>query len=327
MIKLTSHDAPKIVMFVVLFLLPIGITSVYWLQLCILSLIYALLTLSWNVINGYAGVFTFGHQAFFAIGAYVSALMVLKLGLSPWLTIWIGALAGIVLGTLFGFLVLRIRSLAHVAIMTLALAEIIRLLLSNLTDLTRGVLGLSGIPPLTDISVAGVTMARFGVGHRVATYYVLLCVVAIVFIGIQLFMASKGGLALRSLKEAPAAAESLGVNTSLWQMLAFSVSAAIAGLAGALYAHYIGILTPESVGGVDVMITILVMTLIGGLGTTIGPIIGAFVVVFVLELLRGIGEWRLTAYGVLLILIVMANPKGIGKMNWRDVRQYFAKKP
>lgn len=295
-------------------LVPTVVRNPYLLQLCVLSMVFALLALSWNLINGYTGIFTFGHQAFFGLGAYASALLAMHLHLSPWLTLWFGGFVAGFAGLLIGLPVLRIRSVAHVAIITLAFAEIIRILVSNLTDLTRGVLGLSGIPPFTSFRIPGIGKASFGVGNPISLYYVVFILLVAVMVLLSILLDSRTGRALKAIRDSDEAAESLGVDLTRYKLIAFVLSSFIAGIAGAFYAHYLRVLTPDSVIGIKIMLTILVITLIGGIGTMLGPLFGAFLATFGLELLRVLGDYRLMAYGALLVLFVIFLPRGLARI-------------
>lgn len=315
--RFLRQNGALIVSLVLLALVPLEAHSPYILHLCIMSMIFAMLSASWNLINGYAGIFTFGHQAFFGLGAYFSALLAMRLGMSPWVTLWIGGIAAAMAGLLIGLPILRIRSVAHVAIVTLAFAEIVETVVSNMTDLTRGALGLAGIPAFPTLHLPGVGAVAFGAGDPASYYYVALALLILAMALLAWLTASPTGLALKAIRDSPKAAESLGVDLTRYKLLAFVVSSFIAGVAGAFYAHYLHILTPDSALGVSLMITILVITLIGGIGTTIGPLGGAFLVTFGLELLRAVGDWRMMVYGVLLVLFVLFLPQGLARLGIR----------
>lgn len=308
------RHGPLIGVLVLLFLVPLMEHNPYVLHLFILSMVFALLALSWNLINGYAGIFTFGHQAFFGLGAYASALLAMHLQLTPWLTLWFGGVVAGVAGLIIGLPVLRIRSVAHVAIVTLAFAEIVKIVVSNMTDLTRGVLGLSGIPPFTAFHFPGVGAVGFGVSDRMAYYYIVFALLVATMVLLACLLGSRAGLALKAIRDSGEAADSLGVDLTRYKLIAFVLSSFIAGIAGAFYAHYLHILTPDSAIGVHIMITILVITLIGGIGTMVGPLIGAFLVTFGLEELRVLGNYRLMVYGALLVLFVMFLPRGLARL-------------
>jgi len=290
---------------------PLLVHNPYLLHLFILTMLYAMLAGSWNLINGYGGIFTFGHQAFFGLGAYGSALLAMHLGLSPWITMWFGGVVAALAGLAIGLPVLRIRSVAHVAIVTLAFAMIVEDVISNLAGFTRGTLGLGSIPPFTAITLPGLRVISFGVGDAVASYYVVLLFLALSTGLLMWLVGGRTGLALRAIRDAEAAADSLGIDPIRYKLMAFVVSSFIAGIAGAIYAHYLHILTPESAVGFSIMVTVLVITLVGGVGTTLGPLVGAFVVTFGLEGLRGLGDYRLMAYGVVLVVFVSFAPRGL----------------
>jgi branched-chain amino acid transport system permease protein len=157
----------------------------------------------------------------------------------------------------------------------------------------------------------GLGAISFEAGHPVASYYGALAVLALSLSLLLWLIGSRTGLALKALRDSEAAADSLGIDPTRYKLIAFTVSSFIAGIAGAYYAHYLRILTPDSAIGVSIMVTILVITLVGGIGTTVGPLLGAFVVTFGLEGLRGFGDYRLMIYGVLLVLFVIFAPRGL----------------
>jgi branched-chain amino acid transport system permease protein len=298
-------------------ILPLVVHNPYVLHLFILSMLYAMLAASWNLINGYTGIFTFGHQAFFGIGAYGSALLAMRAGLSPWITLWFGGILAALAGLVIGFPVLRIRSIAHVAIVTLAFAVIVQTVVSNWTDFTRGTLGLGGIPPFTGFALPGIGAVTFDTGDPVAYYWVALLLLALSAALLIWLAQSRTGLALKAIRDSEMAADSLGVNLVRYKLIAFLVSSFVAGIAGAYYAHYLHILTPDSAIGVSIMVTVLVITLIGGIGTNFGPLGGAFLVTFGLEGLRGFGDYRLMVYGAVLVVFVIFAPRGLAQLRPR----------
>jgi len=282
----------------------------YILHILTLFLIFAVFATGWNLTLGILGLKTLGHHAFFAIGAYASALVSHYFGVSPWLTVWIGAIAASIAGIVIGFPILRIRSMPHVAIVTLAFAEIVRLVFSNLKDITRGELGFWGIPPFDPIEVGGTTI-RFGLGNAFGSF----AVAAVMFVAIHLLLLvllrSRAGLTFLAIRDAEAAAESLGVRLAAWKLFAFGASAAVVGLSGAVYAHYVLILTPTSVAGPEMLISLLAMIIVGGVGRFFGPLYGALLLTVTSELLRDFGDYRMLLYGALIIVFVFAAPAGI----------------
>ncbi|MEN1968741.1 branched-chain amino acid ABC transporter permease [Lentibacillus sp. N15] len=288
-----------------LLIIPLFVQS-YNLHILILSLIFAILASSWNLIAGYSGVFSFGHQAFFGIGAYVSALMSMKLDVSPWFGLLIGGLFAAVAGAFISLPVLRLRIVPYIAILTLGFAEVTKLVTSNLVTLTRGELGLSGIPAFTSIG-----SISFNLANRLNIYYLVLIIFFISMFIIYRIVKGPQGLALNSIKESPDAAESLGINLTKHKLYVFMISAFIAGVAGSLFAHYVQVLTPSSVMSIDIMMQILLIVVVGGIGTIAGPVVGSFIVVMGLEYLRVLGDYRLVIYGLIIVLVIMFMPDGI----------------
>ena len=298
-------------MVIILMILPVFIKDPYIMNIIILSLLFAVLACSWNLICGYTGIFTFGHQAFFGIGAYVSALLSMKLGLSPWLGLLVGGIAAALIGLFIGLPCLRLRIAPYIAITTLAFSEIARIVCMNLVGLTRGELGLWGIPEFPDIPLWGDVVISFSGGDRTAYYYVILVVFFVSLVLIGWMMRSYIGLAFRAIRDEQDAALSLGIDTTRFKLLAFITSSFLAGVAGSFYAHYILILTPTSVFIVGLMTEVIAVTLVGGLGTFWGPVIGAFSLTVLLEYLREFGEYRFMIYGAMLVATIMFMPKGV----------------
>jgi len=306
-----SNEHGLFIAIVILTIVPIFVRDPYIINVLIISLIFAVLAASWNIICGYTGIFTFGHQAFFGIGGYVSALLAMKAGISPWLGLIIGGMIAAFLGFLIGLPCLRLRAAPYVAIMTLAFSEITRITCMNLVGLTRGELGLWGIPNFPDIHVPFIGVISFAGGVRLPYYYLILVIFTLAMLSFYFLLKSHIGLALRSVRDSQDAAESLGINITYYKLLSFITSAFFAGMVGSFYAHYILILTPTSIFPVGLMIEILAITLIGGLGTFLGPLLGALLLTVGLEYLRFLGDYRLMTYGVLLVLVIIFMPQGL----------------
>jgi branched-chain amino acid transport system permease protein len=295
----------------VMIAVPMITRNSYLLHVLILTMVFGIFASAWNLVSGFAGLKTFGHHAFFGIGAYASALISIKAGLSPWLTIWIGALIATAAGLFIGLPILRIKSMPHVAIVTLGFAEIVRIVISNLQSITRGELGLWGIRPFEGFTLPAIGKVNFTPADKVPYYYLILLLLIASTGVIAWLMRSRTGLAIVAMREAEDAAESLGVNLTRQKLLVFAISAFLVGVAGAFYGHYVSILTPSAAVGIDLMILVIAMTLVGGLGTFSGPLIGALILTGMVEWLRDIGQYRLLVYGAMIILIVMFLPKGL----------------
>ena len=299
-------------------LFPLAVQDPYILNVMVIALIQATLTASWNLICGYTGIFTFGHQAFFGLGAYVSSLMALKVGLSPWLGLLLGGLSAAVVSFLIGLPCLRLRAAPYIAIMTLAFSEILRITCMNLVGLTRGEMGLWGIPNFPDIPLIGIGTILFAGASRVPYYYLMLTIFTVTMGTLYWTTRSPVGLAFKSLRDSQEAAESMGVHVTYYKLLAFVTSAFFAGMVGSFYAHYILILTPTSVFSMGMMVEIMAIALIGGLGTLMGPTLVAFGLTIGLEYLRFLGDYRFITYGIMLVLVVLFMPEGLGKKLFRD---------
>lgn len=289
---------------------PFAVTNAYHLHVLTIFLLFAIFASGWNLTLGILGLKTLGHHAFFALGAYCSAMVSHYAGISPWLTIWLGAALAALAGLLIGVPILRIRSMPHVAIVTLAFAEIIRLILANLKDWTRGELGFWGIDPMPELTLGG-TVLEFGTGKPFGSYLLALGFFAAVHLLLLVILRGRVGLTLVAIRDSELAAESLAVDLTRWKLGIFAFSAAIVGLSGALYAHYIQILTPTSTVGPEMLVTLLAMIIVGGVGRFLGPVLGAALLTVLGEVLREFGDLRMLLYGGIVMLFVLGAPRGL----------------
>lgn len=289
---------------------PFAVTNAYHLHVLTIFLLFAIFASGWNLTLGILGLKTLGHHAFFALGAYCSAMVSHYAGISPWLTIWLGAALAALAGLLIGVPILRIRSMPHVAIVTLAFAEIIRLILANLKDWTRGELGFWGIDPMPELTLGG-TVLEFGTGKPFGSYLLALGFFAAVHLLLLVILRGRVGLTLVAIRDSELAAESLAVDLTRWKLGIFAFSAAIVGLSGALYAHYIQILTPTSTVGPEMLVTLLAMIIVGGVGRFLGPVLGAALLTVLGEVLREFGDLRMLLYGGIIMLFVLGAPRGL----------------
>jgi len=280
-----------------LIVFPLLIHSPYVVHLMIMGMIWAVVVSSWNLVAGYVGIFSLGQIGFFGLGGYTSALISMHTGISPWFCIVLGGLMGGACSIFIGIPLLRLRG-AYIAMLTLAFSEVVHFLDSNLEGLTRGEMSLWGIPPLFDTA------------EKMPYYYTALFLLIISIILFYRFSKSRYRLAATAIKEAEHSAESLGVNVKKFKLGVFFVSAFFTGMVGGFYAHYVLLLSPTFLK-FSYMIDVLAMGILGGIGTVIGPVIGAFLVTFFLESFRFIGEYRFFIYGILLILIILFKPQGL----------------
>jgi branched-chain amino acid transport system permease protein len=267
----------------------------YWRGILVLCAMNVLLALSLNLVMGYTGQLNLGQSAFFGIGAYVSTILVKTYHWNFWLaSLAAVAFAGVVGLALAAFAV-RLRG-HYLAIASLGFAVITYQVLVNWEKVTEGVRGIYGILP--------------PVGSTIGLFYLVAGIGALVYWLMDNLVRSPVGDTLRAIREDEVSAASLGVRSYVWKAFAFSVGAGVAALAGIFYPGFVGTLVPDAFNIVE-SFTMLAMVIVGGMGTMIGPVIGAVVLTFLPELLRGFGELRLMIYGIALTLVVLFMPGGI----------------
>ncbi|MDY3617883.1 branched-chain amino acid ABC transporter permease [Agathobaculum sp.] len=291
---------------------PLAVKNPYAIRLAILSGIFVILSLSLNLLTGFAGQISLGHIAFYGIGAYTAAILSKNFGVNFILCM----LAAMVTAGLFGFL-LGLPTLKlggyYLAIVTLGFSEIVRLVEINWMELTNGPLGINGIPK----------PALFGLklSSPSAYYFICLLLVVLTLVVIRNILNSRIGYALGTVRGDDNAAKFMGVNVFRYKILAFVISAAFAGLAGAFFAQYVTFIDPTSFAS-DQSTLILIMIIFGGIGSLPGSIIGAVVLTLVPELLRDLMEYRMLIYGVVLVFMMLVRPEGLlGKINFKHIRQ------
>jgi branched-chain amino acid transport system permease protein len=282
---------------------PLWLTSSYHVHVLIMAGIFVILASSLNLLLGYTGLLSLGHAAFFGIGAYTSALLALKLEWSFWLALPAAAgLAGVA-GWAIGRLALRLRG-AYFVLVTISFAGVIALVSTNWMDLTNGPLGLPGIP--------APELGPWSLRTKTAYYYLILAAAVLAYLVCARLVRSRIGRAFLALRENEPLAESVGVDSTHYLVLATIVSAALAGVAGSLYAHYTRFVSPE-VFLFSYTVTMVIMVVAGGKGTLAGPVVGAVLFTILPEALREATswQWQMLVYGVLLVLLVFFLPRGI----------------
>ncbi len=296
---------------------PLFITKAYNVHLLVLCAIYVGLATSMNLILGYTGLFTLCHAAFFGMGAYTTAILVGKFGLP----IWTGFVCSGFIAALFGLLIawpsLRLRG-DYLAIVTLGFGQIVRLIELNEQWLTNGAMGITAIPK----------PKWFGQSFGKVQFYYLALVIALLIIFIVYRIAhTRIGRALIAIREDDRAAMAIGINVRSYKMLAFGVGCFTAGLMGSVYAHYISFVAPDQYT-FQISVNIFIMVVLGGMGTTMGPVIGACLLTLLPEVLRFIGDWRMLIYGLLLVVCMIFRPQGImgsfqigGTSIWTTIRR------
>jgi len=285
-------------------LLGVFIQSDYLLHILTLVLIYAILASSLNLIVGYVGEFPLGHVAFFGLGAYTVAILgAPEVGMPITLTIPLAAFVAAAFGWLIGRITLRLNGPFFV-IVTLAFAEVLRLLATNWVSLTNGPMGIAGIghPAVLD-------MAPWLQGKRGFVAMGIVLAALTFFIAYRLVHSSAGRAAV-TLRENNYVAQSVGIDPFRYSMFVFIVAAFLAGLAGAYYATYISFVGPE-VFGFPFTATMIIIVLLGGKGTLSGPVVGAIAVTLLEEYLREFKELRLSLFGIIVMAVVLFAPDGV----------------
>ncbi|HXU41161.1 MAG TPA: branched-chain amino acid ABC transporter permease [Burkholderiales bacterium] len=271
------------------------LNSAYWRGILVLCAMNVLLALSLNLVLGYTGQLNLGQSAFFGIGAYVSTILIKTYGWNFWLAALAAVAAAGLVGLALAAFAARLRG-HYLAIASLGFAVITYQVLVNWESVTQGVRGIYGILP--------------PVPNAVALFYLVAGIGLLVYFLLDNLVHSPVGDTLRAIREDEVSAAALGVNGAVWKAFAFGLGAAIAGLAGCFYPGFVGTLVPDAFGIVE-SFTMMAMVIVGGMGTMIGPVIGAVVLTFLPELLRGFGELRLMIYGIALTLVVLFMPGGI----------------
>jgi branched-chain amino acid transport system permease protein len=272
------------------------VLGLYSLHVVIVSLFYLMMAASWNLIAGYTGQVSFAHAAFAGIGAYTSGILAAKAGLSPWLGVAAGSLTAGAMGLGVGVLCLRMGGI-YLSLTTLGFSEILRIIITNEYEITRGTMGLQ-IPPMVEPYSKDV--------H----FFILLAGAIFTLIVVYKMVHSNIGLNFRAVQNDERAARSLGVNVVGVRVLAFTLSSALAGLAGGIYGHYLMLITPE-IPSLDLQFFVLSMTVIGGLGSFMGPVIGSFALNILSEYIRAYGEYHVLVFGLVALTMARFVPKGV----------------
>ena len=284
------------IVFIVLAVFPPFFLSQYWLHVMIISLFYVMMASSWNLIAGFTGQVSFAHAAFSGIGAYVSGMLAVYLGFSPWLGVLIGMGVAALLGLGLGYLCIRMGGI-YLSLTTLGFSEILRIIITNEDKWTRGTMGLQVPGFFTEYS-------------KVSYYYLFLTVAIFLLIIIYGIIHSEMGLTFRAVLNDELAASSSGINTTRVRILAFTISSAMAGLAGGLYGHYLMLITPD-IPSLGQMFLVLAMAVIGGMGSFIGPIVGSFVLEILSEYIRVYGEYHVLLFGLVALAMARFAPEGL----------------
>lgn len=291
---------------VIPFLLPLAITGTYGLYVLTMVVISVLLAASLRVVFT-SGQLSMGHGGVMAVGAYSSALLVTKLGLSSWASLAAGAAVAAFLGLIVGIPFVRLKGV-YFSLATVFLGSIITLILVDWRSLTGGSMGISGIPRPESIHIPGFPVIDFT--SNMAMYYLVLIVAAVSLVIMYLIEHSRIGLTFRSVSESESLAESVGVNTTRYRVLAFVIGSLFAGLAGALYGQFVSGFTPGGFGFIY-SVYIMIYVAVGGQKSFLGPIVGGVIFTLVPEIARPLREYQPFVFAGVLMIVIFLLPDGL----------------
>lgn len=304
---LRGFPAQFVGVFGILFAAPWFVPSTYVFHLATMSVIWSITAVALNLVMGYTGLLSVAHGALAILGGYTSSLLVVNASANFWLSFVVGGLTAAVCGFLLGVLTLRLRG-HYFAISTLAFGIVVGLVLEKWESLTGGARGITYIPPPPDVSVPGVGVISFDSG--LMKYFLAVALLGVTVTVVRNVVDSRFGRALAAIRSNDLVARSQGVDVVRHKLIAFTISAFIAGLAGTIYATYLAYLSPND-ASLWTSFFILMYVVVGGMGTTWGPLLGAFFVVIVPEWLRLFEEYRVLLIGLLLIVMIIFLPGGI----------------
>jgi branched-chain amino acid transport system permease protein len=303
--KKAGQGLMGVIILAVAVLLPLIVREEYYQHLMILALMWVVIGSSWNLLAGYTGQVSFGHAAFFGVGAYTAGILHTKLGLSPWWGMLFGGWTAVLLGLFIGYLCFRLRG-PYFALATLASGEILRLIANNWVDFTEGMVGIMIIQTFSS---------------KLPYYFIVLAIAAACVWTIRLVIQSKWGFYFVSIREDQDAAASLGINTTFYKNISLMISAFFTGAVGAFYMNYMGFIDPGVVFSLhDISIQAILVGIIGGVATLWGPPVGALVMVFIQELFRTalfglaprwVSHGHALAFGILVVLTILFLSNGL----------------
>jgi len=298
-----------------------GLAGSFWVHELFLIAIFGIMAVSLNLILGYTGQGDLAHGVLFGFGGYTSGLLVMRLGINFWVTIPIAGAAAVIVGFVVAYATLRLRGV-YFALATFAFMALMLEAYINLRGITKG---LEGLMPIPKPSIAGLTL---GPQQTIIWVYIALAFLLFTVFVAERIVNSRVGRAFIAIRDDEDLAECTGINTFWYKMLSFCIATFFAGVAGALYASYHGMMSP---GDCNIMFLFLIIVacVSGGLGTILGPVLGAIFVIVVPELLRVAEVFYYLIFGVVLIIITIFAPQGMmgvvtmlkNRLKYRSARQ------
>jgi branched-chain amino acid transport system permease protein len=286
-------------------LIPLLIQSNYAMRVIIYIYLYIVLALGLNVVMGFTGLLNIGHAAFYATGAYTTAILMTVYGMSFWLTVPVGMGLGVLLGMAIGFPALRLRD-DYLAMVTLGFGQIVYIVANNWMSLTRGPRGIPAIPP-PELSLfgRGLVIENYTSFYYLIFFFVILTVLACIRV-----RDSRVGLAWMAIREDEDVASVMGIHLGFYKTLAFAFSAALGALAGSFFSVFQSFVSPNSFTILE-SVVIVTIPILGGLGSIPGTILGAAAMIGVPEVFRSASEYRMVAVGAFMVLMMIFRPEGL----------------
>jgi branched-chain amino acid transport system permease protein len=304
-----------IIIAIVALIFPLLVPSDYYRHLVIIALMWVVIGSAWNLLAGYTGQVSFGHAIFFGVGAYTAGILVTKLQISAWYGMILGGVVAMAVALFVGWVCFRLRG-PYFALATLAGGEIIRLLATNWESLTEGMVGILLIQSFRS---------------KVPYYYIALATAVICIYVIHLIMKSKWGYYFVSIREDQDAAESLGIDTTLYKNISLLVSAFFTGTAGAFYMNYMAFIDPHVVFSLHyISIMAILVGIVGGVATMMGPAVGAFIMVGVQETFRSaifglapkwVSQGHALVFGLIVIFVILFMANGVVG-DWAKIKKH-----
>lgn len=281
--------------FLTLLLMPVLTHDPYYLRILVLSSIFAILAASWDLLSGFTGQINFGHALFFGVGAYGAAILNRQTGLPPWISIPVGAVCAVLAGLIVGIPCLRLRG-TYLALTTLAFPIILLGIIFAVPGWTGGELGISGLSRL----------AR----SKEANYYIVTIAMFVLVAVMWKITDSKMGIIFHAIREDELAVKAAGINTTMYKLIAFSLSGFFAGISGGLYAHFMRIAGPSTLE-VDMSFQVVIWSVFGGMVTIWGPVGAVFILFPLLEIFRIWPQLRQLMFALVVLFILLYMPEGL----------------
>ena len=307
------------ILIIFLFLLPLFVTKPYYLHIFIITLLYIIVVSSLRTI-ALSGQVSVAHAAFMGIGGYFSGVLSKELGLTPWLTIPLGGLAAMLVAVLIGYPFTRVRAIYFSMVSLLGGMAIVNMI--RVAQKWTGAAGLAGIPPLSPITIPGLVNITF-LGQKVPYYYFTLLLTLGSLLVLYRIEHCRIGMTWQAIAQSHSVASSVGINEAGFRVLALAIGCFFAGIAGACYAHYNLVLTPNTFGFLPSIFLVMYM-LVGGRDRFAGPIIGTAILVMVPELFRGLKEFAPLILGAIMVIVVFLMPQGIASL-FDQIRAKYGK--